>query len=433
VVSNGSLSLHPEQPTESSAARQSSRGARSRLGGRFAGQRWRHAATSAIWVVLLVGLIALTVWHALRSEALAEARVAYEGRPVDADHPSTTWWQRIWPDARSPGGSRRRRADANRPPQPDYVRALQRALDHLENHPRDGESARLAALCLSHLDYAGQAESYYRIARGAVQYSLDDLHIRALGLARANLRDEAIAAYLEILERWIDDPLALQRLAAVYYSRAQYQETLKVASRLAQATDPKWAVAGYSLIGTVHHDQHHFDLAVEANKAVLERDPELKLLTVPGELFWADFAEDLIETGRAADARRYLQRALQSGDDPALVNLLGAAYYAEGDETDAEQCWKHATAIDPRFDRPWLNLGKLAMRRGRLAEAASAFETAHAIDSQAFEALYQLSLIYRRLGRVQDAEQFGKKAAQVMRQKIGSSGSPRAGFGGDPR
>ena len=45
--------------------------------------------------------------------------------------------------------------------------------------------------------------------------------------------------------------LALQRLAAIYYSRSQYEETLKVATRLSRSPDPKWAVAGYSLIGTV--------------------------------------------------------------------------------------------------------------------------------------------------------------------------------------
>ena len=191
------------------------------------------------------------------------------------------WWRRLWPDADIPPGARRRRTDARGTPQPDYVRALQLALDYLDNHPSHGETARLAALCLSHLDYPAHAEAYYRMAGGTGRMSLDDLHIRAIGLARGNLRDQAIAAYQEILARRTDDPLALQRLAAIYYSRSQYQETLQVAGRLAQASDPKWAVAGYSLIGTVHHEQHHFELAVEANRQVAERDPELKLLTVP--------------------------------------------------------------------------------------------------------------------------------------------------------
>jgi tetratricopeptide (TPR) repeat protein len=381
---------------------------------------------------VLTGLIGLTVWHGLRSVALAEARAAYQGNPGATEPVATTWWQRLWPDGRTATRSRRRRTDAAGTSQPDYMLALQRALDHLDSRPRDGEAARLAALCLSQLDFATQAEPYYQVVRAKGQLTLEELHVRALGLARGNFRDQAIAAYQEILARWPDDPLALQRLAAIYYSRSQYQETLKVASRLAQSREPKWAVAGYSLVGTVHHDEQRPKQAVEANERVLQLDPQLELLTVPAELFFADFAEDLINIDRAADARGHLQRALRTGVDPALINLLGAAYYADGEEDDAEQCWRHATALDPRFDRPWLNLGKLAMRHGRLSEAVSYLETAHAIDRQAFEPLYQLSLVYRRLGRAQDAERFRKKASEAQRKKLAKSGSRRVGMGAMP-
>jgi tetratricopeptide (TPR) repeat protein len=387
-----------------------------------------------VWGALLAGLLGVTVWHGLRSQALAEARAAYEGRPATNDLWSSTtrWGQWLWPDAHTPAGSRRRPTAHSDTFRPDYVRALQRALDHLDHYPADVAAARLAALCLSQLDFAAHAEPYYEIARGKSQLALDDLHVRAIGLARGNLREQAIAAYQDILERWPDDPLALQRLAAIYYSRSQYREALKIASRLAQSSDPQWAVAGYSLIGTVHHDELHPDLAVEADEQVLKLDPELKLLTVPVEMFWADFAEDLINSGRAADARRFLHRALRSGDNPSLINLLGAAYFVDGEDADAEQCWKHATALDPKFDRPWLNLGKLAMRRGRWAEAANHLETALAIDPQAFEPLYQLSLVARRLGRIQDAEQFRKQASEVQRRRLTSAGSPRVGMGALP-
>ncbi len=73
-------------------------------------------------------------------------------------------------------------ADADRPRRPDYLRALQHALDVLDNHPGHGEAARLAALCFSQLDYGAQAEPYYRIARAAGPMRLEDLHVRALGL-----------------------------------------------------------------------------------------------------------------------------------------------------------------------------------------------------------------------------------------------------------
>jgi tetratricopeptide (TPR) repeat protein len=421
----------PKVVLESTASCPPDQAAPVRAGGPSGPGWWRRVLGSIVWGVVLVGLIALTVWHGLRSQALAEARAAFEGRPATIDLRSTptTWWQALQAGLGMPAGSRRRRAAEVRTPQPDYLRALQRALDHLDQHPGDREAARLAALCLSHLDFAPGAEPYYQIARGQGGLTREDLHVRALGLTRGNLREQAIAAYQEILQRWPDDPLALQRLAALYYSRAQYRETLKVANRLAQSSDPKWAVAGYSLIATVHHEELRPELAVPADEEVLRLDPELKLLTVPAELFFADFAEDLINTGRAADARRYLHRALQAGDDPALVNLLGAAYFVEGDEADAEHCWKHATALDPKFDRPWIHLGRLAMRRGNWAEAAGYLETAHAIDLQAFEPLYQLSLVYRRLGRTEEAERFRKQAAEVQRRRLANAASPRVGMG----
>ena len=205
-----------------------------------------------------------------------------------------------------------------------------------------------------------------------------------------------------------------------------------MAARLALSSDPKWAVAGYSLIGTVHHEEHTPGPAVEANEKVLERDPELNLLTVPPELFFADFAEDLIDLGRTDDARRHLHRTLRAGDNPALLNLLGEAYYVDGEETDAEQCWKHATELDPRYDRAWVNLGKLAMRRGEFGEAVSYLERAHAIDNQAYQPLYQLSLVYRRLGRIKDADQFRKKAAEAERTRRRLTGSPPVGLGATP-
>jgi tetratricopeptide (TPR) repeat protein len=383
------------------------------------------------WVIMLAALLGLTAWQSLHSEALAEAFAAYEGRPADTDLRSaaSTWWQSFWGDRRSAAILRRRRAAEPAEPRPDFQRALQRALDHLVTRPRDRQAARLAALCLSQLDFATGAEPYYEIAREQAELSLDDLHIRAIGLARSNLREQAVGAYQEILKRWPDDPLALQRLAAIYYSRSQYEQTLEVASRLAQSPERKYAVAGYSLIALVRHDELRPELAVEAADKVLQLDPELKLLTSPAELFLGDFAEDLINTNRSADARRYIHRALQSGDDPALVNLLGAAYYAEGEEADAEQCWKHAIALNPKFDRPWLNLGRLEMRKGRWAEAAGYLETAHRIDLQAFEPSYQLSLVYRRLGRAREAEEFRKKAAEAQRRRLASTGSPRTGMG----
>ncbi len=146
---------------------------------------------------------------------------------------------------------------------------------------------------------------------------------------------------------------------------------------------------------------------------MLELDPQLEMLSLPADLFFADLAQDLVNINRASDARRYIHQILGQRDDPVLIDILGSAYYAEGQEDEAERCWKRVTELDPRFHRPWLNLGNLALRRGRLEEAVPYLEKAHALDRRIHEPAYQLSLAYRRLGRAEDSERYRKLAESL--------------------
>jgi tetratricopeptide (TPR) repeat protein len=383
-------------------------------------------AHALVWAGLLVGASGLTAWHATYSPALAEANALYANRP-DADS-RPAWLQQIEnlvQDARSVEPARRRRAPSSLPTssQPDFRTALQRALDHLSKHPAEPAACRIAGLCLSRLDYANEAEPYYALARKHNRLTVDDLSVRAMGLARGNQREAAIAAFLEILELRPDDDETLQRLAATYYSQSRYKDALAVANRLTRSPTQRYAVAGYALVGVVHHDEHRPAEAVVAYEQVLALDPQLALLTLPSSLFFTDFAQDLIDVGRAGDARAYVRRRLGSSDDPALLNVLGLAELADGMQNEAELSWKRATEVDPKFHKPWLNLGKLALRRARTAEAVAYLERAHALDRRSFEPSYQLSLAYRRLGRATDADRFRKLADSLRR------GDPRTGTG----
>ena len=124
--------------------------------------------------LLAIGLfltpIALTAWNLTRSDALVAARQAY---------------------TRGELGS-----------------CLQHALDHLDRHPWSREAVLLAARCLSQLDYAEAAEAYYKRAGGL---DLNDLQIRAFGLVRGNHRQRAIEAYEQILARWPEWEVDVER------------------------------------------------------------------------------------------------------------------------------------------------------------------------------------------------------------------------------
>jgi tetratricopeptide (TPR) repeat protein len=368
------------------------------------------------WSLLLLFLGAFTLWRATYPLALAEAQAAYEGRrPDDRQARISRWARAMVPDRIFGSRPKPRQPEpaAQTQTKPDHHKALERALDHLADHPGDPAAARITALCLSQLDYPSEAEPYYLIARRQQALSLDDLGIRAFGLAHGNLRAQAVTAYREILDQRTDDPEALQRLAAIYYSLSQYNDALSTAQRLARSPITSQAVAGYALIGIVHHDQHRPGPAVAANEKVLELDPKLETLSLPVELFFADLAQDLVDLNRASDARRYIHRVLGQRDDPVLTDILGSAYYSEGQEDEAERCWKRAVELDPRYHRPWLNLGKLALRRGRLEEVVPYLEQAHSLDRRSHETAYQLSLAYRRLGRAEDSERYRKLAESL--------------------
>jgi tetratricopeptide (TPR) repeat protein len=353
-------------------------------------------------LLVLSVLILATMWQQRRSEALEESVAAFEGRAAPVNIHS------FLESTRHSGADveREKRSRARRPP--DFQTCLRRALDHLDRHPGDPKTARLAALAFTALDYPVEAEPYYKIARAGGTLTRDDLSGRALGLARGNLRDVAIESYHELLVSQPDDAGALQRLAALYYSQKRLKLALATAEKLSRV--PGGEVAGYALIAIVHHDDHRPDLAVAANERVLALDPELSRLALPPVQFYADFAQDLIDLDRPSDARQHLQRALVGNSDPALMDLLGLAFAREGQADEAVQCWQKAIEMDPQFSRPWLNLGVHALAANRVDEAIHCLEKASTLDGGSVEPAYQLSLAYRRAGRSADSERFRKRA-----------------------
>src|SRR3954468_1605627 len=124
-------------------------------------------------LLAIASLLAFTAWNVTRSDALEEALAAC------------------------------RRGD--------FATGLGKAEDHLDRRPWSREAARIAALCLSRLDFPDQAEGYYRRAG---ELGLDDLHVRAYGLVRGNRRQQAEEAYRQILSSRPEDLLTLRRLGA---------------------------------------------------------------------------------------------------------------------------------------------------------------------------------------------------------------------------
>ena len=235
-----------------------------------------------------------------------------------------------------------------------------------------------------------------------------------------NRREPAIEAYREILVSWPDDVLALSRMGAVLISESRWPETLDAAKRLIKI--PAGTVIGHTLAGVVYHNIFDPELAVFEFDRVLELDPELKRMPLkPRSMFWLQYGRSLLAVGRWSEARRHLQRALGEGDDAKVVDLLGQSYYLEGAFDDAERCWRQAIFWEPKRFGTWWRIGKLELQRGRPKEAIEPLRRAIALQPKAIGPLYTLSLAFRGVGQMAEADRLGE---QINRLRGNATTSP---------
>lgn len=334
-----------------------------------------------LFAASMIALLALTAWNVTRSGAIEDAERAYN---------------RV-----------------------DLVACLGHALDHLDRRPWSRDAARLAALCLSRLDFAEQAEPYY--AR-AGRLSLQDRQVRAFGMVRGPHPERAIPVYREILREDPGNVTAMRRLAAVLLARDDKGELIELADRLDRV--PGGEVLGAMLRGTVYHNDENPQRAAAAFERVLELDPELKEMPASRPLFWRQLTEDLVECGRIEDAARYLTRAMAMAPDPDLTARLGQTYFLRGNLDEAVRCYRQAAEADPTAASPHVGLARVALQRGRPAKALPELEQARMLAPRNRAVLYSLSLAYRQLGRAADADRVRRELDQVRREAAGAPRDP---------
>ena len=306
----------------------------------------------------------------------------------------------------------------------DLLSALHAARVHLASRPYSRAATRIAALSLDRLGHPDEAETYYEKLG---KLDREDRHVRALALVQANRRDRAISAYNELLDDHPDDILALRRLAAVQISQKLWADALKTAEQLIAI--PAGAVIGHTLAGVVHHDRLDPDSSVVEFDRVLALDPAAKAMPLmPRSMFWADYGQDLLAVGRTLDAQKVLHQGLREGNNARIADLLGVAYYQQGAHEDAEVFWKEALRLQPNRGETLWRVGRLELQRGKPAEALEPLKRAVELEPKSVGPAYSLSLAYRRLGRIDEAEIFRKRADQLRAK----SPPPPGGMGAVP-
>lgn len=290
----------------------------------------------------------------------------------------------------------------------DLPAAVRASLDALRDRPGDPGASLIAARSLHRLGLDDRAEIHY--ARAGV-LGPDDRHDRAYGLIRLGQSDAAAPILETILAERPDDPLALQRLAAIRIGQERLPDALALAERLSTVAGQE--VRGFTLVGSIHHQAHHYTEAVAAYRRVLELDPELAAMPLPRRQFWSELALDLMAFGQTEEARGYLRRGLEAGPDAALMELLGLAHQQDGAVDEAERCWKQAVEWDPALPDAWLNLGRLALQRQRPGEAIPLLRKAAELSPEAIEPLYSLAQAHRLRGETAEADRLSRRVEQM--------------------
>jgi tetratricopeptide (TPR) repeat protein len=303
-----------------------------------------------------------------------------------------------------------------------YQAALKAARDHLARFPDDRAASLTAARCLTRMGRPVEAEPYYRRA-GTL--GPDDLQARAYGLVQSGDVEGAVRVYEELLAQRPADPLALKRLAALRMGRKEWQATLELADRVRAI--PSEEVAGLTLAAIGHHESRHHAQAVEASRRVAALDPELKTMPLPRTLFWNNMALDLMALGRFDEARAVLERALDGREDAGLMEVLGFAYFHQGQMEEAERCWLRAERWDPNNADVYIDLGRLALVRQRWKDAVGFFKRASELSPTAVAPLYNLSQAYGMLGNRAEADRYRRLADERRR----SQPAPQTGMGAD--
>lgn len=111
-------------------------------------------------------------------------------------------------------------------------------------------------------------------------------------------------------------------------------------------------------------------------------------------------------------AETYLKKASEIEEDPGGLSLLGVALLNNGKAIEAEQVYRRALRVDPKYEEAYYNLGVL-LRDGRPSEAQTSFRTALELDPDFACAHRELGYVLSHSGANPEAEDHLRRALEL--------------------
>lgn len=227
---------------------------------------------------------------------------------------------------------------------------------------------------------------------------LDIESIQMEGLALYRLGQPAAAIpYLEQVRKWTPHSNADANyvLGLCYLNSQQYDRARGAfAAQYGVAADSAQA---YLLLGTMLMHANMPELAGQAAAKAMQLAPGLpRAHLMLGEV-------DLFKSDVSGAVSEFEQERIINPDNPIVYDRLGDAYTRLGRYEEAQQALMKAISLDTSITGPFLQMGKVLLRRNDPQTALMYLKHAEKMDPANFVVHSLLAQAYRATGRQEDA------------------------------
>ncbi len=224
----------------------------------------------------------------------------------------------------------------------EYDQALDEVNAYLREFPDRSQALEQKARALAGLDrWMEAARLFDAIAAdtpaGRRAWSQTLLHLERWS--------DALPLLKELSLRSPNDPDVLHELVACHSKLGHFEESVRAAERLVKL--PGQEQRGRFLLGMVHFKKGNNRLVIQAWLPILERNPDAGDLQVPPADFFEGLGLALLNDGRAAEARPFLEKSVHLQPDSSKRSGLADACEQLGDLPQAVALWREIVADHP--------------------------------------------------------------------------------------
>ncbi len=277
--------------------------------------------------------------------------------------------------------------------------ALARAERDVELNPNDfGARMRLGLLRYQAGDMNAAVEQFGAATRVLPEHAEAQLY---LGYAHAQRGDaiEAEEAFRRVIALNPTVPEAYVGAASARYVQAYGDDAMAVLAQAAKACP--------DTLNTHLRLAEAYYLCNQPTEAEQQYREALRLAPDNAYAHYG-LGRNLFDIAKLAEARAELAKAIALGMEAPVVHYYAGLAFLHGEATDenqrrAREHFEQALRLDPTLARAHDCLGQLALREGDPERARERYEQAVTLAPDLADAHHGLSVVYRRLGREEDA------------------------------